>query len=82
MLSLKEFGLGTGWVVESTVGNYGIGECSGKIQNKVFTDPDLLVFESEAEANAYIAAKDLAPSYHASCHSWGEVPEGFDRGDK
>jgi hypothetical protein len=71
MRTLKELKNGAGWVVECTIGPYGIG---GGMHNKGFLDPELYVFRSKEEAEEFIAAHDLAPVYIAVEHMWG-VPE-------
>jgi len=72
MQALKEFVSGVGWVVECTVGSYGIG---GGLHNKGFLDPELSVFDSKEEAEAFISDNDLAPTYVAREHEWvGEEP--------
>ena len=67
MRTLKDLGSGAAWVVECTMGAYGIG---GGLHNKGFLDPELYVFDTKSDAEAFIEENDLAPLYIATEHMW------------
>jgi hypothetical protein len=76
--TLKELGTGDGWIAESTTGPYGVGGVrDSPLHNKGFLDPDLYVFESKTEVEAFIEANDLSPLYRPVQHQWDDMPEDF-----
>ena len=72
MKTLKEFGTGSGWVADNSVGlHVGLGSDSS-IDPVIFTDDNLLVFESREEAQEFINSKARGRPYHPVEHSWGD----------